>query len=124
MKKVIVYTLLFFYMACSLKPVLPAVFNYVSKTFWELSHRNHVKNMTGRVNLLLELADMAKHNNPTQNNTPQPDAFKVSSGSFCVVPKSNYSFSLNQFTEKYFSHCLSSVRLVFRQINVPPPKEA
>lgn len=111
-------------MASVLKPFAPVIFDYITKTVWQISHRNHVKNMTGRVNWLIELADMAKHNNPKQNNTPQPDASKVSSGSFCVIPKFNYTFSFNHTGERYFSNYLSSVSLVFIQITAPPPKES
>lgn len=124
MKKVVAYTLLFFYMSSGFKPFVPAVFNYISKTFWEISHRNHVKNMTGRVNLLVELADMAKHNNPKPSNAPQPDSVKQSSGSLCVVPKFNYVFSFNRFSEKLFSHYFSSAGVVFLSITAPPPKAA
>lgn len=125
MKKLIVYTFLFFYSASFIKPFVPAIVRYVSITVWKISHTNHIKNIDGRINLLVELADIAKHNNPKQENNPQPDSFKSSSEPFfCIVPKFNYNFLCSEYFEKYFQHDLSNLPSAFHRNATPPPKVA
>lgn len=125
MKKLIIHTLLVFYLFSFAKPFAPAIFNSISKYLWEVSHKKAVEKMDGRVNLLVVLADMAKHNSPKSNNTPQPDTYKASSGSFLsIVSKYNYNFALNEITTKYFSHNSDFFHSVFQKYTTPPPKVA
>lgn len=125
MKKLIAITLILIHAYSFVKPHVPVIFNYISKTIWEISHNYKIKNMSQRTNILVLLKDMAKHNSPKQSNTPQPDSINQSSFSFlCLIPKYNHSFSFDE-TEKEFSHYyLGNIPLVFRKNTTPPPKVA
>lgn len=79
--------------------------------------------MSGRVNFLGTLADMAKHNNPKQTETPTPDGTKSASGSFSfIVPKLIGSFYCSEVLEKYSTNYLFNNEIIFKQNTTPPPK--
>ena len=112
-------------MASFIKPFAPAIFNYISKKVWEHSHNSHVEKMSGRVNILSILADMAKQTSTQNNTTPNPDATK-SAGSFfaCIIPRLNFGFCANEILEKYFAHYTFNNQIVFLKNTTPPPKSA
>ncbi len=123
MKKYLVYTFIFFYMASYLKPFIPSLCNVVSKQMWVIQHQHKVKNLEGRVNMLDVLTDMAKHNNPKPDNTPQPDSFKQVSIVFAgVIPQINQVVFFNTKPEIQFAHYISTIGLDFSTLSTPPPK--
>ena len=126
MKRGLIYIFIFFYMTSFLKPFTPAIYGYVSKTIWTHQHTNLVESIKGnRINVLAILGDMAKHNNPKQDNTPPIDSVKLSSGSIiCIIPSLNNLLIDQPLLQKYFDHYNLSEQLVFRQLSTPPPKVA
>ncbi|MEO8086000.1 MAG: hypothetical protein ABI763_04220 [Bacteroidota bacterium] len=123
MKKNIAQILIFFYLGSFATPFAPAILEYAAKKVWTISHEQHIKNLDDRFNLLNELAEMAKHNNPKKNNSPDPNSMSKMMCSFIfIVPELNCSFKDQMHSMDYPTDHSFSVPFTFSQINIPPPK--
>ena len=123
MKKVIALTLIFYYLYSFAYPYVPVICNFISKTIWEHSHKEKVKNLSPRTNILIVLKDMAEHNSPQKPNVPASDSLIPSSFSYLeVLTKFEFSIFLLESNRKLFCGYLEDVSLIFRNNPAPPPK--
>ncbi len=123
MKKIIALTLIFYYLYSFAYPYVPVIYNFISKTIWEYSHKEKVKNLSPRTNILLVLKDMAEHNSPQKSNVPISDSLIPSSFSYLDdFSKIDFSIFLFKSNRKLFSNYLEKSSLIFRNNPAPPPK--
>lgn len=125
MKKIIALTLIFYYLYSFAYPYVPVICNFISKTVWEHSHKERVKNLSPRTNILIVLKDMAEHNSPKKSNVPISDSLIPNSFSYLeTISKIDFSRFLFVSNRKLFSYFLQDVSLIFRNNPAPPPKLA
>ena len=125
MKKVIALTLIIYYLYSFAYPYAPVIYNFISKTIWEHSHKERVNNLSPRTNILIVLKDMAERNSPNKSNIPISDSFISSSFSYLeVLCKIDFSMFLFESNRKLFIDYLEDLSLIFRNNPAPPPKFA
>ena len=125
MKKVIALTLIIYYLYSFAYPYVPVICNFISKTIWEHSHKEKVKNLSPRSSILIVLKDMAENNSPKKSNIPISDSLISSSFSYLeVLCKIDFSIFLFESNRKLFIDYLEDLSLIFRNNPAPPPKFA
>ena len=122
MKKVIAIVLIFYYLYSFTYPYVPVIYNFISKTIWENSHKERVNNLSPRTNMLIVLKDMVEHNSPKKSTIPISDSLISSSFSYLeVLSKIDFSIFLFESNRKLFIYYLDNVSLIFKNNPAPPP---
>lgn len=122
MKKVIALVLFFYYLYSYTYSYVPVIYNFLSKTIWENSHKERVNNLSPRTSMLIVLKDMAEHNSPKKSTIPISDSLISSSFSYLeVLSKIDFSMFLFESNRKLFIFYLDNVSLMFKNNPTPPP---
>lgn len=122
MKKVIALVLFFYYLYSYTYSYVPVIYNFLSKTIWENSHKERVNNLSPRTSMLIVLKDMAENNSPKKSTIPISDSLISSSFSYLeVLSKIDFSMFLFESNRKLFIFYLDNVSLMFKNNPTPPP---